>query len=148
MSLKAKLEAVIYASEEPVTLAQLAGLFADEALEWKAEQAAAAQAEAEEPAADENENSPLVQDTLPDLTVAPDAAEEADASEKFAESAGEDAGATVGQEADATNSETVPKQRAKMPVRRTPTRPRQRQSARLSCATAKPAASSGNCSTS
>jgi segregation and condensation protein B len=105
MSLKAKLEAVIYASEEPVTLAQLAGLFADEALEWKAEQAAAAQAEAEEPAADENENSPLVQDTLPDLTVAPDAAEEADASEKFAESAGEDAGATL-PEADATNSET------------------------------------------
>ena len=36
MSLKAKLEAVIYAAEEPVTLAQLAGLFADEALEWKA----------------------------------------------------------------------------------------------------------------
>ena len=105
MSLKAKLEAVIYASEEPVTLAQLAGLFADEALEWKAEQAAAAQAEAEEPAADENENSPLVQDTLPDLTVAPDAAEEADASEKFAESAGEDAGATL-PEAGATNSET------------------------------------------
>ena len=43
MSLKAKLEAVIYAAEEPVTLAQLAGLFADEALEWKAEQEAAAQ---------------------------------------------------------------------------------------------------------
>ena len=42
MSLKAKLEAVIYAAEEPVTLAQLAGLFADEALEWKAEQEAAA----------------------------------------------------------------------------------------------------------
>ena len=38
MSLKAKLEAVIYASEEPVTLAQLAALFADEALELKAEQ--------------------------------------------------------------------------------------------------------------
>jgi len=36
MSLKAKLEAVIYAAEEPVTLAQLAVLFADEALEWKA----------------------------------------------------------------------------------------------------------------
>lgn len=44
MSLKAKLEAVIYAAEEPVTLAQLAGLFADEALEWKAEQEAAATA--------------------------------------------------------------------------------------------------------
>jgi len=41
MSLKAKLEAVIYAAEEPVTLAQLAALFAEEALEWKAEQAAA-----------------------------------------------------------------------------------------------------------
>jgi segregation and condensation protein B len=44
MSLKAKLEAVIYAAEEPVTLAQLAELFADEALEWKAEREAAAQA--------------------------------------------------------------------------------------------------------
>ena len=41
MSLKAKLEAVIYAAEEPVTLAQLAVLFAGEALEWKAEQAPA-----------------------------------------------------------------------------------------------------------
>ena len=42
MSLKAKLEAVIYAAEEPVTLAQLAALFAGEALEWKAQQDAAA----------------------------------------------------------------------------------------------------------
>ncbi len=45
MSLKAKLEAVIYAAEEPVTLAQLAGLFADEALEWKAAQEAEAAAQ-------------------------------------------------------------------------------------------------------
>ena len=37
MSLKAKLEAVIYAAEEPVTLAQLATIFAADALEWKAE---------------------------------------------------------------------------------------------------------------
>jgi segregation and condensation protein B len=37
MSLKAKLEAVIYAAEEPVTLAQLASLFALDAFEWKAE---------------------------------------------------------------------------------------------------------------
>ena len=50
MSLKAKLEAVIYAAEEPVTLAQLAVLFADEALEWKAEQQAAAAAQAAESA--------------------------------------------------------------------------------------------------
>ncbi|MGA2849672.1 MAG: SMC-Scp complex subunit ScpB [Terracidiphilus sp.] len=35
MSLKTKLEAVIYAAEEPVTLAQLATLFASEAEEWK-----------------------------------------------------------------------------------------------------------------
>jgi segregation and condensation protein B len=42
MSLKAKLEAVIYAAEEPVTLAQLALLFTEEALSWKAEQEAAA----------------------------------------------------------------------------------------------------------
>ena len=41
MSLKAKLEAVIYAAEEPVTLAQLALLFTADALEWKAEQEAA-----------------------------------------------------------------------------------------------------------
>jgi len=50
MSLKAKLEAVIYAAEEPVTLAQLAALFAADALEWKAEQEAASASEAAAPA--------------------------------------------------------------------------------------------------
>jgi segregation and condensation protein B len=40
MSLKAKLEAVIYAAEEPVTLAQLSAIFAADALEWKAQQEA------------------------------------------------------------------------------------------------------------
>jgi segregation and condensation protein B len=45
MSLKAKLEAVIYAAEEPVTLAQLAALFSIEALEWKAAQEAASAAD-------------------------------------------------------------------------------------------------------
>jgi segregation and condensation protein B len=52
MSLRAKLEAVIYAAEEPVTLAQFAGLFAEEAMEWKAEQQAAVAAaeEAAKPA--------------------------------------------------------------------------------------------------
>ncbi len=44
MSLKAKLEAVIYAAEEPVTLSQLAALFAAEAFEYKAEQEAVAAA--------------------------------------------------------------------------------------------------------
>jgi segregation and condensation protein B len=50
MSLKAKLEAVIYAAEEPVTLTQLAALFAADALAWKAEQEAASAAEAAEAA--------------------------------------------------------------------------------------------------
>jgi segregation and condensation protein B len=57
MSLKAKLEAVIYAAEEPVTLAQLAALFAADAFEWKAEQEAA-RAEA---AAEENPQSRLTE---------------------------------------------------------------------------------------
>jgi len=111
MSLKAKLEAVIYAAEEPVTLAQLAGLFADEALEWKAEQEAAAKARAEELDAEQTESLQLLQEMLPDLTVAPDAVEEAEAAEALdrgsglEESSGEDAGATAGQETGATNSE-------------------------------------------
>ena len=52
MSLKSKLEAVIYAAEEPVTLTQLAALFAAEALEWKAEQEAASAAQAARTAAE------------------------------------------------------------------------------------------------
>src|SRR5215831_2661362 len=52
MSLKSKLEAVIYAAEEPVTLTQLATLFGGEALELKAAQeAAAAQKAAVDPTA-------------------------------------------------------------------------------------------------
>jgi segregation and condensation protein B len=42
MSLKSKIEAVIYAAEEPVTLTQLAALFAAEALDWRSAQEAAA----------------------------------------------------------------------------------------------------------
>jgi segregation and condensation protein B len=56
MSLKAKLEAVIYAAEEPVTLNQLAALFAADALEWKAEQEAASAEEV----AEDVEESPLL----------------------------------------------------------------------------------------
>jgi segregation and condensation protein B len=58
MSLKAKLEAVIYAAEEPVTLAQLAMIFADEALAWQAEQEAA---RAEAAAVPENESFEYVE---------------------------------------------------------------------------------------
>ena len=56
MSLKAKLEAVIYAAEEPVTLAQLAVLFAADALELKSEQeAASASASSQTPQAAESQ---------------------------------------------------------------------------------------------
>src|ERR1700677_829568 len=41
MSLKAKLEAVVYAAEEPVTLAQLATIFSEEVLQGLAEEAPA-----------------------------------------------------------------------------------------------------------
>jgi segregation and condensation protein B len=47
MSLKAKLEAVIYAAEEPVSLTQLTALFAADALAWKSAQESAAAAAAE-----------------------------------------------------------------------------------------------------
>jgi segregation and condensation protein B len=60
MSLKAKLEAVIYAAEEPVTLAQLAALFAADALEWKAAQEAASAAAVAEQAPEADEPLPLL----------------------------------------------------------------------------------------
>jgi segregation and condensation protein B len=59
MSLKAKLEAVIYAAEEPVTLNQLAALFAADALEWKAAQEAAAAEQAAEVAGAALASEPL-----------------------------------------------------------------------------------------
>jgi segregation and condensation protein B len=80
MSLKAKLEAVIYAAEEPVTLAQLATLFGGEALEWKKEQEAAAAAEAAEPEtleASENAGLPLVVEAFAYTQVDEPAAEQA-----------------------------------------------------------------------
>jgi segregation and condensation protein B len=88
MSLKAKLEAVIYAAEEPVTLAQLAALFAAEALEWKAEQAAASAADA----AEAPEPAPLLDEELEYLgleqTAAVYASEAAAASAEPAHAAG------------------------------------------------------------
>src|SRR5215469_4227978 len=68
MSLKAKLEAVIYAAEEPVTLSQLAQLFAADALEWQAAQAAAAR-EANAEIAGEPD-LPLLDDGLASLGIA------------------------------------------------------------------------------
>jgi segregation and condensation protein B len=67
MSLKAKLEAVIYAAEEPVTLAQLSVLFAADAFEWKAQQEAASAEQAAEAA----QPLPLVNGELADLGIEP-----------------------------------------------------------------------------
>ena len=64
MSLKAKLESVIYAAEEPVTMAQLVGLFADEALEYKAEQEAAAKADAVDESRDDADASAAPSDEI------------------------------------------------------------------------------------
>jgi len=83
MSLKAKLEAVIYAAEEPVTLAQLAALFAAEAFEWKAEQEAE-RADAEASAAASGHDA-----SLPLLNEAPSAVELAIETAAAAESAEE-----------------------------------------------------------
>ena len=76
MSLKAKLEAVIYAAEEPVTLAQLGMLFADEALAWKSERdaARAAQVEENEDSGEDVEESLLLlegEDPTPVMAAAP-----------------------------------------------------------------------------
>jgi segregation and condensation protein B len=59
MSLKSKLEAVIYAAEEPVTLTQLATLFGAEALELKAAEEAAAAQNTADAAAHSSQVDPL-----------------------------------------------------------------------------------------
>jgi segregation and condensation protein B len=69
MSLKAKLEAVIYAAEEPVTLAQLAALFAAEALEWKSEQSLANEQAAEVSKAEASEPLSLIPSELVDAGI-------------------------------------------------------------------------------
>ena len=95
MSLKAKLEAVIYAAEEPVTLGQLALLFTADALEWKAEQEAAAAEAAEAarfeesadslPLLDEGDESPEASANEPVTDAAEEAPQETAATETAAE---------------------------------------------------------------
>ena len=79
MSLKAKIEAVVYAAEEPVTLAQLAALFAEETLEWKRDHQTPAEPSPEN-AAPAAEQVPLPAEL--DLATAPAAPEVADVDEK------------------------------------------------------------------
>ena len=68
MSLKAKLEAVIYAAEEPVTLAQLAAIFADEVPQESAE------APASEP--ETGSEQIAVEGTAPEAETVPEATAE------------------------------------------------------------------------
>ncbi|MGD0347954.1 MAG: SMC-Scp complex subunit ScpB [Terracidiphilus sp.] len=114
MSLKAKLEAVIYAAEQPVTLAQLAGLFADEALEWKAEQAAA-QAQAGEPAASGDASLPLLSEAFLDLET--NTVQETTANEAEVEETGSDTLQSAAEEAvapDAAQADAEAKRMARL----------------------------------
>ena len=102
MSLKAKLEAVIYAAEEPVTLAQLAVLFSDEALQWKAEQEAATEAQDGEPKAAELAALPLLNEAFPslELELGAEAEEAVSGSEPTAEATPETGAETAGESTD------------------------------------------------
>ncbi|HET7100001.1 MAG TPA: SMC-Scp complex subunit ScpB, partial [Terriglobia bacterium] len=71
MSLKAKIEAVIYAAEEPVTLAQITALFQAELLEERAARLSAEAAPQEEAATEEAATESEV--LLPEEAVANDA---------------------------------------------------------------------------
>jgi segregation and condensation protein B len=114
MSLKAKLEAVIYAAEEPVTLAQLAALFSTEALEWKAEQEAASAAVAAEEAEEATDPLPLLNAAFDYLELEPagePVAAEAEAAPAVAGETSEavaDAEAEVGAEAASEPSAEAP----------------------------------------
>jgi segregation and condensation protein B len=91
MDLKAKLEAVIYAAEEPVTLAQLAALFAEDAFAWKAEQEDARAAA--NPSGEAAESLPLLDELA--AAEAGNPAESAAPPPVFGESPAESAGESV-----------------------------------------------------
>ena len=80
MSLKARIEAVIYAAEEPVALAQLASLFREEALLSRAARVTPA---ADDAASSEPEPA-VVEDLLPPAPEPADAESPADAAKKAA----------------------------------------------------------------
>jgi segregation and condensation protein B len=92
MSLKAKLEAVIYAAEEPVTLAQLAAIFSDEVSQGLDEAAA--------PEAEPATFAELSPESAPPETAALDATPESPAAESPTSSAEEPASASEPVEGD------------------------------------------------
>ena len=115
MSLKAKLEAVIYATEEPVTLTQLAALFAEEALELKAAQdaeIAAVTADAAtslSPVVTDAAGMPVMNEAFAYLELEPDAVTEPDKAQTEQGEADATAEATTGE----ATAEPDPKQEAK-----------------------------------
>jgi segregation and condensation protein B len=120
MSLKAKLEAVIYAAEEPVTLAQLASLFAQDAFAWKAERdeaqrklelsvesAIEADSEVDQGPGEEFGDEPGIADSTRELTDLRRVVEEAEA--HTAEAAEAEAAAEfVSTDAEAVNDPAIP----------------------------------------
>jgi segregation and condensation protein B len=70
MSLKARIEAVIYAAEEPVTLAQITSLFREEALASRAERLAAPQADPEAPTEADVAEEAVLADLIPETPAA------------------------------------------------------------------------------
>lgn len=125
MSLKAKLEAVIYAAEEPVTLAQLSIIFADEALAWKAEQEAARAAEAAQTAASpvneafdysDTNTDPAAEPMIEIESIEPVAAE-AEAANSAEEEPSEDTASAESAEADAEHAALDPVAEARRAAR-------------------------------
>jgi segregation and condensation protein B len=130
MSLKAKLEAVIYAAEEPVTLAQLASLFAQDAFVWKAERedaqrklalsvesAIEADSEVDDGPGEEFGDEPGMADSTRELTDLRRVVEDADAQTAETETAAE----SVSQDAEAVNylaSPTATSEEAELEAKR------------------------------
>jgi segregation and condensation protein B len=115
MSLRAKIEAVVYAAEEPVTLAQLAAIFATEVRElWQAEKAAAAEPGASEEADEEAAAATLEPDASVDANaeaMVPETFEQDSAAPQIeapsspaSESAAESASAETAADADEANA--------------------------------------------
>jgi segregation and condensation protein B len=120
MSLKAKIEAVIYASEEPVTLAQLIGLLGQEG-QVELDRAAEAQ-----PALAFDESQPATEPTLPDesssladeefaATAAPEPAP-TEAAPAEATAAPEESSAQTGDQTTTAGLEEVPTESAETPA--------------------------------
>jgi segregation and condensation protein B len=101
MSLKARIEAVIYAAEEPVTLAQLAALFGEDALEQKQQREAEAAEEAEARASESAAIAEADAEEAEEVMAAPATGESGSAEEAAAEEEAQSEAGTPAEEAGA-----------------------------------------------